>query len=67
MCLAVKECYNINSQARSDLIEAWIATEDKEFYSVGMADQINKMMEVDVIYKLRELEVDNKDEDEKQL
>jgi hypothetical protein len=43
------------------LIEAWIATEDNEFYGAAMADEINKMMEVDVLCKLRELEVDDND------
>ena len=45
------------------MIEAWVTTEDNDFYSAVKADQINKMIEVYVLCKLRELEVDNKDED----
>ena len=60
--ITMKECHCNDAEERTNFVEGWVAMEENDCTHELLADEINAMMEVDVLCKLRDLSVEDEDE-----
>ena len=64
LALTIKECHCNDAEERRNFVEGWVAMEGNYCTHELLADEINAMMEVDVLCKLRDLSVQDEGEGE---
>ena len=57
LSLTMKECHCNDAEERWNFVEGWVAMEENDYTHELLTDEINAMMEVDVLCKLRDLSV----------
>jgi hypothetical protein len=55
--MTMKECHCNDAEERRHFVEGWVAMEENDYTHELLTDEINAMMEVDVLCKLRDLSV----------
>jgi hypothetical protein len=59
MALAVKECTLRNPEAKKYLVDEWVSMEENEQCNNLLAAQIEELMDLDVVCKLKKASIED--------